>query len=238
MKVYILLAVLIFSGCATTLHPIQPSLEIIDIPHLNEVQQSELGDTIVSKGKQWTCSGMSLLEEVRAEGKNGLILGITVTIPPGDLRAQSEDDKWVYYEAKKLTAVNSLGATFFSTGGLKRSKKDGSFEVYAPYLTSVGYRFKKEVKPTPKHQIKRIKISVEETTFQQELIYNGKVGSNVKFMYREISNDLMRPAFSQEVQYDLNESKTLGFKGVRIEVVEATNTHLKYKVLSSFPDLA
>ena len=47
----------------------------------------------------------------------------------------------------------------------------------------------------------------------------------------------MRPAFAQEVQYDLGEDSVIGFKGVRIEVVEATNRLLTYKVLTSFPDM-
>ena len=47
---------------------------------------------------------------------------------------------------------------------------------------------------------------------------------------------MMRPAFTQDIQYDLKESNIIGFKGVRIEIIEATNRHIKYKVLNSFPD--
>ena len=47
--------------------------------------------------------------------------------------------------------------------------------------------------------------SLIEPTFRQQFIYNGKVGSNLKFLYREISNNYARAPFSQEVQYDLNE---------------------------------
>ena len=46
----------------------------------------------------------------------------------------------------------------------------------------------------------------------------------------------MRLPFTQEVQYDLSESSTIGFKGARIEIAEATNTYLSYKVIESFPD--
>jgi hypothetical protein len=34
----------------------------------------------------------------------------------------------------------------------------------------------------------------------------------------------------------LSTEQTIGFKTVRIEVIEATNTRIKYKVLASFPD--
>ena len=79
-------------------------------------------------------------------------------------------------------------------------------------------------------------IDQNNPTFQQELIYNGRHEDNIKFLYRELSNDLMRPAFTQDIQYDLKESNTIGFKGVRIEIIEATNRYIKYRVSKSFPD--
>ena len=45
---------------------------------------------------------------------------------------------------------------------------------------------------------------------------------------------MARSAFTQEVQYDLKESKIIGFKNVRIEVIEATNSSITYKVLKAF----
>jgi len=71
--------------------------------------------------------------------------------------------------------------------------------------------------------------------FYQELIYNGRTGDAVRFLYREFANDMARPAFSQDVQYDLREGSTVGFKGARIEVLDATNVNIKYRVLSHFP---
>jgi len=46
----------------------------------------------------------------------------------------------------------------------------------------------------------------------------------------------MRQPFSQEVLYDLSEGNIIGFKGARIEIIEATNFNLKYKVIKSFPE--
>lgn len=74
----------------------------------------------------------------------------------------------------------------------------------------------------------------EKNQFQQELLYNGKIGNRVALGYREFSGDLARPAFSNEVSYDLSESTTLGYKGARIEVIKATNTEITYKLVSGF----
>ncbi|MFY7964353.1 MAG: hypothetical protein ACOVO1_05615 [Chitinophagaceae bacterium] len=67
-----------------------------------------------------------------------------------------------------------------------------------------------------------------------EFIYNGKLNNSLKFTYREYLNDNARPAFTQDLQYDLNEGNIIGFKGLRIEIISATNIKLKYKVLNYF----
>jgi hypothetical protein len=43
-----------------------------------------------------------------------------------------------------------------------------------------------------------------------------------------------RPAFSNEVSYDLSESTILGYRGARIEVIKATDTELAYRLVSGF----
>lgn len=44
-------------------------------------------------------------------------------------------------------------------------------------------------------------------------------------------NDMARPAFYQDLSYDLIESKIIGFKGTQIEIIEATNSEIKYMVV-------
>lgn len=67
--------------------------------------------------------------------------------------------------------------------------------------------------------------------FRKDFMYNGRVGNSLKFTYREFVNDLARPAFTQDLQYDLTESDIIGFRDARIKITDATNTSLKYKVL-------
>lgn len=71
-------------------------------------------------------------------------------------------------------------------------------------------------------------------SFQQTLIYSGKIGNRVTLSYREFVGGFARPAFSNDVTYDLSESKILGYKGARLEVIDATNTEITYKVLKEF----
>ena len=70
--------------------------------------------------------------------------------------------------------------------------------------------------------------------FVQELVYNGRVGNNIKFIYREFSDDMARPAFTQEVQYDYSESPEIGFKALRMKIIDATNINITYVLTRNF----
>lgn len=69
------------------------------------------------------------------------------------------------------------------------------------------------------------------TCYSYEFIYNGKSNNTLKFIYREFIKDLARPSFTQELQYNLDESNIVGFKNMRLEVVKATNSEIEYKIL-------
>jgi len=81
---------------------------------------------------------------------------------------------------------------------------------------------------------RRKKPLLASNSFQQILIYSGKVGDKIKLGYREFSNNTARPAFNNDVEYDLSESRIIGYKRARIEVIEATNRYIKYKVIKNF----
>jgi len=71
------------------------------------------------------------------------------------------------------------------------------------------------------------------SSFTQQLIYSGKSGNIIRITYREFSNNLARPAFSQDLTYDLSESKRITFRNTVIEVKEATNSFITFVVLES-----
>lgn len=72
-----------------------------------------------------------------------------------------------------------------------------------------------------------------------ELVYAGKSSDNVKIYYREYvatnSGWMAKDAFTQELTYDLKESKLIRYKDVRMEILTATNEKISFKVLSSKP---
>lgn len=47
---------------------------------------------------------------------------------------------------------------------------------------------------------------------------------------------MLRPAFTQDIEYELNKNNTtiIGFKGLRIEVIKATNLDITYKIIQDY----
>lgn len=71
----------------------------------------------------------------------------------------------------------------------------------------------------------------DELSFKKELVYTGISRNVVSILYREFKEDIARPAFSQDLKYDLSESKIIGYRGARFEIIKATNQGLTYKTL-------
>ncbi|MCP6612672.1 hypothetical protein NL511_30920, partial [Klebsiella pneumoniae] len=70
----------------------------------------------------------------------------------------------------------------------------------------------------------KVKFQTEQqSSFQQTLIYNGKVGNKINIGYREFQGGMARAAFSNEVEYDLSESKTIRYKGAVLDIMDANN---------------
>lgn len=76
----------------------------------------------------------------------------------------------------------------------------------------------------------------QESKFRRELLYQGLSKGTIKLSYREFANDMARPAFTQDVLYDLesNGKTTVVFKGLRVNVLEATSARIKYVVEQPF----
>lgn len=78
------------------------------------------------------------------------------------------------------------------------------------------------------------RVVANSASFQQTLLYSGRVGDKINISYREFSGSVARPAFSNDVEYDLGTSNEIAYRGARIEVIEATNSSITYRVLSNF----
>lgn len=74
----------------------------------------------------------------------------------------------------------------------------------------------------------------KENTFQQSIEYAGRSRDILKFTYSEFTGGFARQAFTRDFQVDLSEGKVAAYKGAIIEIIEATNIQIKYKVIRNF----
>lgn len=74
-------------------------------------------------------------------------------------------------------------------------------------------------------------VKEKEGSFKAELIYSGITKNTIHITYREFVDNLARPAFYQELRYDLNESDLITFRSLKIKVLEANNARIKFQVI-------
>lgn len=82
-----------------------------------------------------------------------------------------------------------------------------------------------------------VRVTSTDDGFRYELIYQGTAAGVLHLLYREYVDDLARPAFSQELVYDLSGGFPLEivFKELDITVLEAGNRDFSFIVNSDRP---
>jgi len=209
------------------------------MPEANRVLTINLGETLVAKGVRTTGKALEVSKLTKFGKKPGEASYVTcaVSVNPASQffrgRWQTDQEIADCYGPFNMQLTLSDGSTNFNCpgqfiiGDICQDKL--SDEFFVSFLN-----FKEPLEQDFGNLAVVEKVVSSQTNFVQELIYNGRSGDTLKFIYRELSDHMLRAAFSQEVQYDLSQSAEIGFKNVRIEVIEASNTSITYRMLSNF----
>ena len=243
---------LFFSGCSTgpkrveelSFVPISPNdfAQRIQLPILGSVERRNLGEPIIAS------RNVSLLPILRLPLEADLLLPyneawqVSTRLLAGEYRAVAKDTIGGTY----FRSTRSLPARFRST---KPNVADSPNEdqVGGVYVSTAGEQFaylhwKNASKPSSLRKLtsatldqSTVEVDLPEDQLQKEIIYLGIVQNVLTLRYREYWKKMSRPAFDQDLRYDLSLSKIVGFRESRFEVIEATNTHLTYRVLSHLP---
>lgn len=207
-------------------------LQTQTIPELNQQQTIEIGANLYQKINQifHDTYTVTLEEDTEAKLFNG---GFIRT------RNLTKIDK----TNQPLYLWNDKKAICFDAGYddvLRRPIKiclidtndDSSFDVAAYSYKNITYPLSNSASYTT--QLKN--PSYNQDSFKYIALYQGKSGNKIKISFREFKDDMARPAFTQDIEYDLEKDGTsiIGFKGLRIEVLRATNIDITYKVLKDY----
>lgn len=198
---------LISVGCART--PI--IADVIYTPQLQEVARAEVGENMFSK--------VSAIFRF----KNYVVL------PNEDQRVKykvrDSGNRFDELEGVKCALYNrSLSLLDYNCDGEFTHLRNGE-ELDKPV--------KYKLIPAPPSKILR-------DSFKREVVYQGKIGNKIKISFQEFyANNgvfMIRDSYTQNIEYELdsNGEALIGFKGIRIKVLSATNLTIKYKVLKDF----
>ena len=227
---------LFLNSCAVQVKTVDLKRRVYEDVPLNTILKNEIGDRLITAGEEDYQDALRIIESpdfkfnsVPYPYKKGEVLPLS-----------GSTSEWLlYYNKKNIeTSKSYYNGNNYTTNyffGIAINKKNNS--VIYPFVNSamgsMGGLITKKVGGFRTEPDTFVDNNCS-NCFKQEFIYNGKVGTNLKFVYREYINDMARPAFNQDLQYDLNESNVVGFKGLRLEIINATNTNIEYKILSSF----
>lgn len=231
----------LITGC--TVSPITPmdltEQTVIDIPEIDRVMTNNLGETLVARGVRTTGKALEISKVTKFNKQPGerslFMCGLSVAPASQFYRGRWQTEREIAdcYGPFNIQVTAADGAI---TGGCPGTylvndicQDQFSHDFFIP-LGSYKALLKQDFGNISVVE----KVVSSRTNFVQEFIYNGRSGNTVKFIYRELSDDMLRAAFSQEVQYDLSQSTEVGFKSLRIEIIEASNTSITYKMLSNF----
>lgn len=216
---------LLIAGCTSlprsNVGPI--SISISD-PPINSVNSSQIGDVMLRQGEYTEQEAIHVFQTIDVGAYN---------IFPGNYLKTGQNDEVESFMPggekpgkveKKSLLVDNWSSVIIKKGA---SQKICVLTSYGTAITTCSDR----------RDFKYVKVaSLERDSFQQTLIYSGRVGNKINIGYREFSNNLARPAFNNNVEYDLSQSTIIGYKGAQLEVMEATNQYIKYRVIKNFND--
>lgn len=210
-------------GCASPVSNYRAEATEVSFPALDTEVTAQVGEEMLRQGKYYEGDGIRLSQEIKFGG-----LFTAYTLTPGEYAKEGEDKTSEFFQPSTgprggAVKKNPIADPWKSIQLMKDNSK-------IAVITFINAKI-----PEKAVGITRIKIPVlADDAFQQTLIYSGRVGTKIKIGYREFSNNNARPAFNNDVDYDLNESKIIGYKGARIEILEATNELIRYRVLQNF----
>lgn len=149
----------------------------------------------------------------------------TMRIPAGTplMEVMLRDQKWyctTFFAAYNLMGIPGANAC------LRDSRGDGHFDQVDHTGASWGIAQTQPITYRPTE-------IAQPGGFKVELLYEGISGNVVNITYREFAENMIRPAFQQDLKYTLaRPDEEVSFRGARIVVHSATNSKIDYTVLS------
>jgi hypothetical protein len=241
------LSITLFTGCVSVVPPSQQlsdlKTEEVKNYKLNEEYSVNVGDSIIvrrsyfyklaerddraraSKDFKLTAD-ILLAKNVTYTGRKGeemLVVGTTIL----------NGEKYFIIQIGQVGGYG-VGALVDSDTGLVIQTGVGQ-NAFGSWVTTAVHKIEVDPLDLTFTPVRSIEIDQSKPYENYEIVYTGKSGDNVTFVYREYTpEDFAKPAFYQNLTYNLADGKEIQFRKLRMQVIEANNNIIKLKVLSDF----
>jgi hypothetical protein len=143
----------------------------------------------------------------------------------------------LWYHSSKRNPMFCIGSDMKATESLPLSgcyvdtDGNGEFDAVAYPGHSVDKALAKPVPYVVEDVVREVEIT-DPDSFSIEVRYQGLSKGEVKVSYLEFKGGLARPAFTQDVNYEMDPdgTTTIAFRGLRIKVLKATRESITYVV--------
>lgn len=223
-----------------------PVTQELNIPKVGVATTIEVGDSLISKKRIGTSTTLNVASPYRVDLIN---FGekFFVGIKKSRLRRIGYDDSGSFYRLAPLVGEAPISQNATNKNNLipaisindvpAEGYESGIYIPNSEKLDPEVFFEKSDSKKVVAYKIPGITINkqtieiVGDDSFTRDLVYAGISKGVISIVYKEYKDSIARPAFTQELKYDLSEGKIFGFKGARFEVIKASNTELTYKAL-------
>lgn len=213
---------IVLGGCVSPQYNYRPKAVDISDPPLNAVVIRSVGEPMLRQGTFVEHDGIQLSEPIKV-GSLG-----NYTFSTGHYLKHGESSAGKFYKPS-----NELGSGSVKAGGLADPFQTILIQAEDGKICGVTVFNAKTC--TDAVGVREVKVPIASAdAFQQTLLYSGKVGNKISISYRESSGSMARPAFNHDAEYDLTESNVIGYRGATLEVIEANNQEIRYRVLRNF----
>lgn len=192
-------------------------------PPRNTESTAPIGGAILRQGESYQRAAIHLSEELTF-GQDG-----AYALTPGYYFQAGESDGWESYapaDGPDAGSVKKAPGAITLQGSFHYSKDGKTIGVITNFYQAVNTNAKAITRTT--------RPAWSDDSIQRLLVYGGKTGTKIKVAYREIWKNITRPSRDVFVEYDLADSKVIELQGARIEVMEATDERIRYRVTRAF----
>jgi hypothetical protein len=240
-SIYLIIGLALLAGCSAS--PIAPyeqtNTQEESYPEAGLVITKSLGDVLVRKGRIDVRKSLNISHQVQFNKGDGesSIWTCALTVEPQLIFIRGS------YETEKVQA-ECYGSVNF-----RRTLADGSTNFNCPgaplvagdvclrengkiFLAFLGNRVDLE-QDFDLLQFEE-KASSGPNNYLEELVFNGLEGDKAVFVYKEYDGHATKPIYFQEFSSSLTEGSMLEFKNLKLEILEATDTKISYKLVSQF----